>query len=35
LKSTAAQKLADGQEIDLSPPPFGSIVTGFDQVPPS
>jgi hypothetical protein len=34
LKSTAAQKLAVGQDTEVIPPPPESIVTGFDQVVP-
>jgi hypothetical protein len=32
-RSTAAQKLAVGQEMEVSPPPFGSTREGDDQEP--
>ncbi len=34
-KSTATQNLVVGQEIDVNPPPRGSIVPGGNQVLPS
>jgi hypothetical protein len=35
FSSTAAQKLVVGQEIDVSPPPAGSMLVGLDHDLPS